>query len=266
MRKVILRPINDAIFKYIFGYNRNIKYCEYLLECLLNKEKGYFKDKIRIINSLKLEKNGIINKEFEIDILVEYKDIIINIEPYTIFDDYSLCKSLGYISNSYLNQFKVGEKLISKNIIQYNIVKKSKYETRMYSYLSLDKKHIRLIKEKEYMVNIVNLNDIERESISEKCKRLLRYLNAEDMSEALKVARGDEMLMEIYNKTNGFINNNNEQMKIINKLYYEQRSYDNGSDERANIIARNMLFSGSDKNYVKKVTGLTDEELEEIKN
>ena len=52
-QKLTYQPlIFDITFKYIFGYEINICFTEYLLEILLNKEPGYFKDKIKITNSL----------------------------------------------------------------------------------------------------------------------------------------------------------------------------------------------------------------------
>ena len=50
-KSVYLSLIFDLTFKYIFGYEKNIRFTEYLLEILLKQEPGYFKGKLKIINS-----------------------------------------------------------------------------------------------------------------------------------------------------------------------------------------------------------------------
>lgn len=87
--KVIYKPLlNDIVFKYIFGYNKNIKYTEYLLELLFNMPLGSLKGNIEIINSLKLNKISFKERGFEVDIRIKINnDKYINLEAYTSFDD-----------------------------------------------------------------------------------------------------------------------------------------------------------------------------------
>lgn len=287
MPKFIPRPINDAVFKYIFGYKRNIKYTEYLLECLFKKEKGYFSNKIKILNSLKLDKSGLLEKEYEIDIRIEYKDeAIINIEPYTSFNRNSALKSFAYLNNEFLNQFESGDELSNaKILIQYNLIKDTAYKTKEYTMISKDAERLELFNEKDiFIMKIINLKDIDNYNFDEKTKRLLRFLGANNMEEAQKIAKGDEMLMEIYGTASKYIKSRNEQLAIIDKLYYEgmkkeaikegynsgydsgyNKGYGSGSNNSIKKIAKNMLKSGSDKKYICKVTGLTEKELDKIK-
>lgn len=283
MPNFIPRPITDSIFKYIFGYKRNIKYTEYLLECLFKKEKGYFNNKINILNSLKLGKNGLLEKEYEIDIRIEYEGkAIINIEPYTSFNKNSALKSFAYLNNEFLNQFESGDALNNaKLLIQYNIIKETGYKTKEYTMISKDKERIELFNGKDiFIMKIINLKDIDNNGYDEKTKRLLKFLGANNMEEAKKIAKGDEMLMEIYGTASKYIKSRNEQLAIIDKLYYEGmkkeaikegydegygKGYGKGYDKGIAKIAKRMLKSGSDKEYICKVTGLTKEELDKIK-
>lgn len=43
--------LDDIVFKYIFGYSKNISYTEYLLELLFNLDTGSLNGKLEIINS-----------------------------------------------------------------------------------------------------------------------------------------------------------------------------------------------------------------------
>lgn len=66
--------LNDVMFKFIFGYNRNIKFTEYLLECLFDIPTGSLKNKLHVINSFKYDKSHFIDRLFEKDILVLLDD------------------------------------------------------------------------------------------------------------------------------------------------------------------------------------------------
>jgi len=55
-------PTYDCVFKYLFGYKGNIIFTKSLLEALLDLEEGSLRNKIKIINSLKLNKEHIMDK------------------------------------------------------------------------------------------------------------------------------------------------------------------------------------------------------------
>ena len=279
---LIPKPITDIVFKYLFGYEKNIKYTYYLLECLYDKEVGYFNNKIKIRNSLKLDRNNIIEKRFELDVVIEYTDkVIINIEAYTRFNNKSLLKSSSYLANLFSSQFTIGNNYDEpKEICQWNIVLKSKYKSKKQKILKLiDNKNL-LLEDAELNFRIINLEETNKNN-NDKLRRLLKFLNSSNMEEAKENAKGDEILMEMYKSTNDFINNNSEQMKLINKMYYESvlkddaydYGYDNGYDngygsgyDKGKIsVAKNMLQKGYNKDNIIEVTGLTDEEISKLK-
>ena len=214
---LIPKPITDIVFKYLFGYEKNIKYTYYLLECLYDKEDGYFNNKIKVRNSLKLDKNEIIEKNLETDIVIEYDDkVIINIEAYTKFDNNAIIKSSAYLANLYVSQFEVGDTYSKvKEICQWNIALNSSYKDEEVIILKLNKKEKLLLEESELNYKIVNIKD--NKNNNDKLRRLYKFLSSKDMEEAKENAKGDEMLMEMYKSTKNFINNNNEQMKLKDK-------------------------------------------------
>ena len=110
MPKFIPKPLTDGVFKYLFGYKKNIKYTEYLLECLLDKEKGSLKGRIKIIRGLKLDKQGLYKHGFEVDIIVVLDEkYVFNIEAYTTFTEYGIYKSFSYLNTMFTNQFEIGD-------------------------------------------------------------------------------------------------------------------------------------------------------------
>ena len=268
MRKFIPKIITDGVFKYLFGYAKNIKFTEYLLECLFNKEKGYFHNKITVRNSVILNKNGLLKRTLVEDIKIIYNhEMIINIEPYTKFDKHSVTKSFTYANSDYCNQFDTGNDLKNpKLFIQYNIIKETRYKTGKYAMVNIDDARIRLLPELEsFLVILINLKDIDNLNIREEGKRLFKFLGSNNMQEAKYLAKGDEMLMEIFNAADMFVRCNNKQLEVIDELYRKAESYEDGLSQGIQKVASNMLKSGSTKEYVCKVTGLTEKEIETIK-
>ena len=272
MRKFIPKIITDGVFKYLFGYAKNIKFTEYLLECLFNKEKGYFHNKIIVRNSVILDKNGLLKKALVEDIKIIYNnEMIINIEPYTKFDKHSVTKSFLYASNDYYNQFDAGDDLKNpKLFVQYNIIKETSYKTGRYTMINIDDEKDMLLPELEsFLIILINLDEIDNLDIRRKGKRLLKFIRANNMQEAKYLAKGDEMLMEIFNVADMFVRCNNKQLEVIDELYRKAESYEDGLSQGLSQgikkVASNMLKSGSTKEYVCKVTGLTEKEINNIK-
>ena len=276
MRKFIPKIITDSVFKYLFGYEKNIQFTEYLLEYLFNKEKGYYHNKITVRNSVELNKNGLLKRTLVEDIKIIYDNkMIINIEPYTSFDKHSVTKSFLYANSDYCNQFDAGNDLKNpKLFIQYNIIKETRYKTGKYAMVNIDDARIRLLPELEsFLVILINLKDIDNLNIREEEKRLLKFLGSHNMDEAKYLAKGDKMLMKMFNKANMFVRSNSRQLEVIDELYRKAESYEEGYSagesrglsQGLHTVASNMLRSGSTKEYVCEVTGLTEEEIDTIK-
>ena len=290
MKKSRFTPkiITDGVFIYLFGYEKNIKFTEYLLECLFNKEKGYFHNKITARNSVELNKNGLLKRTLVEDIEIVFDNkMIINIEPYTYFDKHSVTKSFLYANSDYSNQFDAGNDLKDpKLFIQYNIIKETKYNTGKYAMANINDARIRLLPELEsFLIILINLKDIDNLDISEKGKRLLKFIRANNMQEAKYLAKGDKILMKIFNEADMFVRSNNRQLEIIDELYRKAESYEEGYsageskglsrglsqglnqgiNQGIQKVASNMLKSGSTKEYVCEVTGLTEKEIDTIK-
>ena len=280
MRKLnfIPKPLTDGVFKYLFGYAKNIKFTEYLLECLLKEKDGSFKDRIVIKTGLKLDKQGLHKHGFETDIIVILDEkYVFNLEAYTIFTEYGVFKSFSYLNTMFTNQFELGDDLTeSKKFIQYNIIKESKYRTKDYGMISRDSERIELFKDKRiFLLKIINLSE-DNSEYSKRAQRLFKFLGSSNMNEAKENSKGDEILMEMYNEANKFIKNNCNNLEVIDKLYYEgmkklardegiSQGIRQGLSQGIHKVASNMLKSGSTKEYVCEVTGLTEKEINNIK-
>lgn len=182
MQTKIYKPLlNDVVFKYIFGYNKNIRYAEYLLELLFNMNLGSLKGKIEILNSFKLDKVSYKERGFEIDIRIKINDDkYINLEAYTSFDDTSRLKSLMYIGHMFSHQLNSGEEIKdAKPHLQINLVKGINIKSRNYTIISEEEPHEYFIKD-YFKIKVINVDDSNNIRYNElnKLQRLLKFMSA----------------------------------------------------------------------------------------
>ena len=132
--------MDDIMFKYLFGYEKNVVFTEYLLELLFGYKEGHLHNKIKIKNSLKLDKDKLNEHGFELDIAVEMPDDnIINLECYTS------------------GQLKKGENLSNAhNHLQINLVKDNVTLSQEYLILSKDDKNIAFLKDL-FEIRVINM-------------------------------------------------------------------------------------------------------------
>ena len=276
MHQVIIRPMVDGIFKYLFGYQKNIKFTEYLLECLFNLEPGTLNGKVNIKNSLVLDKYYYYEHGFETDIRIEIKDyddkdILVDIEAYTSYDKTSIVKSFLYIAKLFVSQFQVGNNYKNpQRLYQFNLIQ-GKKQSRDYGMLSKDSDYKELfknlIKKDIFEYKEIFLEDKElSKKYDERAIRLYKFLNSKDMNEAKKNAEGDDMLMEMYAKANNFVDD--EDWSWIDKLYFETRESEafaegeksgftkgekSGFIQTTKNIAKNFLNLGFKKQDISKL-------------
>ncbi len=117
--------MDDGLFKFIFGTNKNIRFLEDFLESYFNYPQGYLKNKIKVKYEVALPKDNYKQKNIMGDVVVESTTFVINIEVYQYLNRISLDKSDVYIMRLYLSQYSIGSEYgKGKPVIQINIFKK----------------------------------------------------------------------------------------------------------------------------------------------
>jgi len=278
-----IKPMTDGIFKYIFGYKENIEYTEYLLECLFNERDDAFKERVKVLYAKTLDKSNYHNRGYETDVMVFIDEtIMINLEAYIGFPEVSKKKSFAYMSNLFYSQFKEGDSLKTPKIfIQYNFVKDEEVKSDEYRMMSINDEHVWLFDSDIFVYRVINVGE-ENKNISNKLKRLLKFLNSDNMEEARIRAKGDEKLMSLYEKMSAYINGGG--LDKLNEIYQRERhEYDievarekalsegisqgisQGIQKTTTSIVKNMLNENADLNYISKITGLSKKEIEKLK-
>ena len=291
-----VKLLNDTMFKYLFGYDKNIKFTEYLLECLFNLEIGSLKGKVIINNSLVLNKDYYKEHGLEIDVRLTIKDfngedILVNLEPYTSYTIRSILKSFAYLAKLYVNQFETGDDFSNaKMLYQFNLIHGKEKEDNHFSMMSqkemkeLFDKLDKIVSEKLNRKHIFEYLELylsdkkDYKEYGENAKRLFAFLGTDSLSDALVLAEGDVIMMEMVKEARKFVDTND--FSWIDDKYrksllkeQEEKVRQSGIAEGKSLgliegiinVAKNMLKSNYSKSQIIEVTGLTEEELDKLK-
>ena len=132
-----LRPLNDFIFKKLFGETENIDNLKSFLNAVLNKDKTQELVELEIINEKELTTDNIQDKKGIIDVLAKTSDgTNINIEVQLTNQDNMDKRTLFYWSRIYSRSIVKGEdysnlnKVITINILDFNYIELEKYQDR----------------------------------------------------------------------------------------------------------------------------------------
>ena len=130
-----LRPLNDFIFKKLFGETENIDNLKSFLNAVLNKDKTQELVELEIINEKELTTDNIQDKKGIIDVLAKTSDgTNINIEVQLTNQDNMDKRTLFYWSRIYSRSIVKGEdysnlnKVITINILDFNYIDKNIYK------------------------------------------------------------------------------------------------------------------------------------------
>lgn len=270
IKTYIYEPLlNDIVFKYIFGYNKNIKYTEYLLELLFNFKPGSLKGKVEILNSFKLDKTSFKERGFEIDIRIKMPDdSYIDLEAYTSFDDIAKLKSLMYLSHMFSHHLESGDKIKNaKQHLQINFIKSPNIKSRNYTIISEDEPKDYFIKDYFY-IRVINVDDYHNIRYNElnKLQRLLRFMSATSDEEEKEIIKGDDILEKLYEDkwkflqdewANEFFTHDNY-IKSIHNAEIEKK------DDIIEKAIKNFLKQDMSLEEISKILNLSIKEIQEI--
>ena len=278
----------DLMFKYILGSSKNIRFTEDLLESFYDLKPGTLKD-ITISNSVKLDRNTILNKKFEVDIEIKLQNgDYINLECYRLFDENASIKSVMYIASSFSLSLRAGEDYDkTKRHTQINFVKNNTIQDStnlINKFLLINQSNTKDIMIPEllqiFVINLDLKDDMKYNGINERLVRWLRLLNAESLEEIETIGKEDSLMSEVVEEMRMFsgnkeVQNYRAQEALIRSQHKsalkeatskgQEFGEEIGKEEAILEIAKNMLRHGDDISYVSTITGLREEELSLIK-
>ncbi|MGL5152209.1 MAG: Rpn family recombination-promoting nuclease/putative transposase [Clostridium sp.] len=275
MRKV--KPLNDFIFKKIFGEKGNEDILISFINAVLKRTKKDAIVEIEIIENKQLTKELILDKTGIIDVRAKTsKGENIDIEVQLTNQGNMDKRTLFYWGKMYLENIKQGEdytrleKVITINILDFEFLGTESYQSSFHLWEDL---------EKDYMLtDVIEIHFLELPKFREKkekdfrenaIERWLMFLEKDIPETTLKELISMDEAIEKAEQKIEYLSSNEDAMKI----YYER---ERSLHERANMIssaernkqieiATNGLNQGLDIRLIATLTGLTVDEITQIK-
>ena len=296
-----LRPLNDFIFKKLFGEAENIDNLKSFLNAVLNKDKTQELVELEIINEKELTTDNIQDKKGIIDVLAKTADgTNINIEVQLTNQDNMDIRTLFYWSRIYNRGIVKGEdysnlnKVITINILDFNYIDLEKYHTtftlrengnteykltdvlelhfiEMPKFKKIENKNLQEDKLQRWMMFL--RNDISQEELEvlinmdkdiKKAEEKLEYLSSDPVTQELYFER-ERALHEKANLINTGIRQGIQQGIKQGIKQGIQQGIQQGINQEKIEMAKKLLQNNFSVQMIVELTELTEEEINKIK-
>lgn len=271
----------DPVFKLLIYKSKNIT--AFVISEITKIKYDYIRKNLVFRNN-EMYKNHALDKLKNTDILVEVKENLINLEMSTNNYPGNLQKDTEYAYNLVSNQRKIDDKYNStRRTIQIRFDSKNMFPN--------DERIITEFKMRDETGNIVldpylTIYHINMEKIMEmyytnkelsKFEKFLVMLQVSKKEELIKLAGKDKDLMEVEKNLEEFSSNEDvidtydreyaeKRAMAINLMHAENEGIAKGTNKRNIEIAKNMLADNQDISKIIKYTGLTEEEINSLKD
>ena len=268
-----LKLTNDFVFKKVFGKKGNESILKDLLEAILKIKIK----KIELQTEVELERELIDDKTGVLDIEATIDDnTIIDIEM-QMRNQYNMKeRSLFYWAGLYYTalkkkgEYKENKRVITINIVNFDMFKEGPYHEK----IELRREYKNILLTNKLEIHFIQLSKFLKEGQEEKDKKMWQWLTficnknrkevervmkenkeIEKANEELEYLTGDDAVRRI-----AFLREKAERDYISNM----SGAREEGAKKEKIKIAKAMLAEGMEKEKIIKITGLTEEEMEEI--
>ena len=279
MRKV--KPLNDFIFKKLFGEKGNEDILISFINAVLKRTKKEPIVEIEIIDNKQLTKELILDKTGIIDVRAKTsKGENIDIEVQLTDQGNMDKRTLFYWGKMYLENINQGqdytslEKVITINILDFEFLGTENYQSSFHLWEDIEKDYMltdvveihflelpkfRRKKDKDYRENAIErwLMFLEKDTPEATLKELMSLDTAiEKAEQKIEYLSSDEETMRIYYERERSLH---ERANMISSA--EARGLEKGKLE----IAKNLLDMNISIEQIVLATGLSEEEINKIK-
>ena len=270
--KRFISLLSDTTFKHLFKKEDYKEFFNVIIKSIIDMDISNFELYDAELNS------GNEKRDYRLDILLVNSDIdiIISIEMNQFPSEVTKFKNRLYVYTLLAKSLNSGEDVKKKYIIQINFNKEKHPYVSKASYSVMDLDTHKEIKDfKIHEVYLENYKGI-RYNGDNKEEMYLSLFTAESYEELREIAGNEKEALKIVDELEklgiddelGAIYDNEQmQKRLLNTA--RNWGYDDGKEEGAkaekNAIAKNLLNIGTSKEDIIKVTGLSVEELEELK-
>ena len=268
--------MHDVVFKESFANEHNRRPLESLLENLLNLSKGSLHGKLTVAYESQIGKNKIDEKASRTDIVIDFDDVVVDLEAYTYLDEASVDKSTFYVMKLSASRLVRGMKYEDLKVVQYNFVDNVNVNIgpdniNQFHLVHSKYPEIRIAEDK-LNINYIRIDKVRELGYNENdLIKWLRFIAAKDYEERKVIAEGDELLMEFNEWINKYVNDEETKELLAKWSDYiaENKGYEEGIEdgrkEEKIQIAKKMLKKGNSIEDICDITGLSKEEIEELR-
>ena len=268
-----LNLTNDFVFKKVFGKKGNESILKDLLEAILKIKikKIELQAEVELERELIDDKTGVLDVEATID-----DNTIIDVEM-QMRNQYNMKeRSLFYWARLYYTglkkkeEYKENKRVITINIVNFDMFKEGPYHEK----IELRREYKNILLTNKLEIHFIQLSKFLKEGQEEKDKKMWQWLTficnknrkevervmkenkeIEKANEELEYLTGDDAVRRI-----AFLREKAERDYISNM----SGAREEGAKKAKIEIAKAMLAEGMEKEKIIKITGLTEEEMEEI--
>lgn len=275
MRKV--KPLNDFIFKKVFGEKGNEDILIAFINAVLKRTKKEPIVEVEIIENKQLTKELILDKTGIIDVRAKTsKGENIDIEVQLTDQGNMDKRTLFYWGKMYLENIKQGqdytslEKVITINILDFEFLGTENYQSSFYLWEDI---------EKDYMLtDVVEIHFLELPKFRNKkdkdyrenaIERWLMFLEKDISETTLKELMSLDTAIEKAEQKIEYLSSDEEAMRIYyerERSLHERANMISSAEERKAVeIAKNLLNMNIPVEQIALATGLTEEEINKIR-
>ncbi len=273
---------NDLLFKETLTHYDNKDKLIYFLSCFTDFSKDFLENSNLVVQYESIfTKTKLNDKSYRGDVVIKFANFRINLECYSSFNEASFNKSTSYIMRVFSTQVDRGiNSNYLESIIQLNFIDDVNYSfdpniISVYGLTNLNNIQDRKLADK-FVIKYFRLDKARIAPYNESDKALLwlKFIGAKSHKERALIAKGDELLMELNNWIDEYVNDERtkelfgkwaeqiEKDKAIQKS--EQKGFKKGAKKEKIAIAKNLIKLDTPLENIHLATGLTIEEIKKL--
>lgn len=275
MRKV--KPLNDFIFKKVFGEKGNEDILIAFINAVLKRTKKEKIVELEIIDNKQLSKELILDKTGTIDVRAKTsKGENIDIEVQLTDQGNMDKRTLFYWGKMYLENIKQGqdytslEKVITINILDFEFLGTENYQSSFHLWEDIEKDYL--------LTDVVEIHFLELPKFRKKkdkdyrendIERWLMFLEKDISETTLKELMSLDTAIQKAEQKIEYLSSDEDTMRIYyerERSLHERANMLNSAEKRGKIeVARNLINMNMSLEDIVLATGLSIEEINGIK-
>ncbi|MFD3157032.1 Rpn family recombination-promoting nuclease/putative transposase [Haloimpatiens sp. FM7330] len=279
-----LKPLNDYIFKKIFGENEVKDNLIAFLNAVLDRKDRERLVTLEIVDNKELTREFISDKTAILDVRAKTEDgTQIDIEVQLTNQHNMDKRTLFYWGKLFNENISKGEdyrnlkKVITINILDFNYINLDKFHTKFHLWEDEAKDYMLTDLVEIHFIEVPKFNELEEKNLKEdRLQRWLTFFNKDISEERLKELMEMDKDIKKAEERLEYLSSDKETIEIYKareKSLHERANMINGAKEEGKKegrkeekieIAKNLLVIGMKLEKIANVTGLSTEEIKSL--